>query len=77
MKLDNEKIHRHIVRKLKLESMSQRDLDTSAGISRSTMHRLLKNRPITLISFFKMVEWLNEDVSTYIIKRRYYENESP
>jgi transcriptional regulator with XRE-family HTH domain len=77
MKLDNEKLHRHIIRKLKLSSMSQRQLALEIDVSRSTMYRLLKNRPLTLVAFLRLVEWLDEEVNTYVIKRRYYENESP
>ena len=69
MHLDSQKLHKNVLKRLNAINKPQRHLNsTKIGVSRSTLSRLSKNKPITLETFFKLLEWLNHEPKKYIIK---------
>ncbi len=69
-RLDYEKLHRHILIKLKAIKKPQRYLSEKQGFSRDTVKRLSKGNEIRMITFFKMVDWLEAEPEDYFIFRR-------
>ena len=70
MRLDNDKLHRDILRRLNAIDKPQRYLTDKLGVSRSTMWRISIGCPITIETFFKLVEWLDKGLDYYVIKKR-------
>lgn len=70
MKLNNDRLYSHILRRLNAINKPQKYLTNKLGIARSTMWRLGCGKDITLGTFFKLVEWLDKDLDYYVIKKR-------
>lgn len=72
MKFDSQLLHKDILRRLNALKKPQRHLsDTKINISRSTLNRLSQNKPITLETFLKLLDWLDYDANRYIKNRIY------
>ena len=67
MVFDNKKLHIDILVRLNAIKKPQRHLHkTKINVSRSTLHRLGTNKPITIETFLKLLQWLDYDANRYI-----------
>lgn len=66
--LDNKALHRDLLRRLNELKKPQAYLCERLKIARSTFWRISQNKDITLTTFFKLMEWLDEDLNTYVKK---------
>ena len=66
MELDTNKIHRHILKKLNRLNKPQKYLAEKLIISRVTFYRLSLGKDITVETLFKLVQWLDKDINSYI-----------
>lgn len=68
MTVDYDKMHTDIVRKLNRLNVSQRQASEKIGISRATIFRVYKQKPILLETYIKITDWLEQDLDYYIKK---------
>lgn len=74
--LENDKLHKEILKKLNSIKKPQRFLDNkkSSVISRSTLQRMRTGKPILMETYFKLIEWLEEEPMKFLkYKRENYE----
>ena len=64
--LDNEALQQDIVGKLDRLKKPQAYFTERLGLSRSTFWRISQKKEITLSTFFKLVQWLDKDLDTYV-----------
>jgi hypothetical protein len=65
--IDREKLHKDVLKRLNQLKKPQRYLETKINLSRATLHRLLKKDVnLDFNTFFKLINWLNEEPETYI-----------
>lgn len=68
MTVDYNKMHTDIVRKLNRLNISQRQASEKIGISRATIFRISKQKPILLETYIKITDWLEQGLDYYIKK---------
>jgi predicted DNA-binding protein (UPF0251 family) len=68
--LNIKKLHQDILVKLFQVEKTQEYLAEKLGFGRSVFWRLSKQKPITFETFFKFVEWLDENPETYFEKQK-------
>lgn len=66
MQLNTKKMHKDILKRLNAINKPQRYLTDKLGVARSTFWRLGLGRDVTVNTFLKLVQWLDEDVNRYI-----------
>lgn len=66
MKLDTNKMHHDILKRLNQLSRPQRYLTNKLGVSRSTFWRLSQDKDITVKTFLTLVKWLDKPIDRYI-----------
>ena len=66
MKLNHDKLHTDVLIKLKRLNTSQRLGCKKIGISRATLNRLSKGKPIFLETYLTLVDWLESNLEYYI-----------
>jgi len=66
----NEKLHADVLRRLAQKNRSQQKLADLKVISRATLHRLQKGKPIQLATLFKIIDWLETDINLYIKQKQ-------
>lgn len=65
--IDRKKLHTNILKRLNQLEKPQRYLETRINLSRSTLHRLLKeDANLDFVTFFKLINWLGEEPKKYI-----------
>lgn len=65
--LDGKSMHRAILKKLNELDKPQAFLNERIGISRSTILRISKKNEMTMETYFKIIQWLDVDLTEYII----------
>lgn len=71
MIVDYDKMHTDIVKKLNRLNISQRQASERIGISRATIFRVSKYKPLQLETYIKITDWLEKDLNYYIkVKKR-------
>jgi len=66
LSIDQDKLHRDLLKKLNSLNMTQRQPSERLKISRSTIHRLSRNKTITIDTYLKAILWLDKPASNYI-----------
>lgn len=70
MTLNNKKLHKDLMIKLRDLKKPQAYLSERLGVSRATFWRISQGKEITLSTFFRLVGWLDEDLNSYTIKAK-------
>jgi len=68
--IDQERLHRDLLKKLNKLDLSQSQPGERLKISRATIHRLSKNKPITIDTYLKAILWLDKPANNYIKEER-------
>lgn len=63
IEVDYNKLHRDLLIKMNRLGLSQRQFEQKKIISRTTLFRINKKKPINLECFFKAVSWLENGLS--------------
>lgn len=61
-------LHSRVLKKLNEINKPQKHLSEKLKISRVTLFRISKNNEITIETFLKLVNWLDEDVNKFIFR---------
>ena len=64
---NQERLQRDVLVRLHSLGKNQRQIKP---VSRATLHRMNIGKPITLQTFMKLVEWLDQDVRRYMYYRK-------
>ena len=67
---DHKKLHRAVLVRLAAKNRSQQKLSDSKIVSRATLHRLQKGKPIQIATLFKIIDWLEADIKHYINQKQ-------
>ena len=70
MKLDHDKLFTEMLKRKQRLNVSEREIMKQKIVCRSTWHRIQKGFPLMLDTYLRLCDWLEKDVSEFIIKTR-------